>query len=196
MSEKLEKIELIMHPVRMRILTTLLGEELTTQEISERLPDVPTSSIYRHLRLLLEGELLEIAEARLVNGIQEKVYRVDQPAALGPEDMRDVSAEDHFRYFTTYVLTLLHGFASYLEDAKEHGGVDMVADFAGYREVSFYANPEELRRLAVALGQAMAPLLENGPGEGRRKYKIATVSHPVGPRRADSGEQEQEGTEK
>lgn len=109
--------------------------------------------------------------------------------------MRDVSADEHFRYFTTYVLTLLHGFADYLDDAAGRGGVDMVADFAGYREVTFYANAEELRRLAMALGQAMAPLLENRPAQGRRKYKIATVTHPVRSGGAASSEQE-EGTEK
>ena len=196
MPQKLEKIELIMHPVRMRILMTLVGEELTTQEISERMPDVPTSSIYRHLRLLLEGELLEIAETRLVNVIQEKVYRVAQPPLVGPEEIADTSPEQHFQYFATYVLTLLHGFADYLEDAAERGGVDMVADFAGYREVSFYANAEELERFAAALAQAVVPLLENRPGQGRRKYKVATVSHPVRSGSAASGAPEQVGKEK
>ena len=68
----LDKVELIIHPVRLRIMQAMGAEKLTTQEIAERLPDVPKSSLYRHLKLLLEGEMIGLAETRLVHGIQER----------------------------------------------------------------------------------------------------------------------------
>ena len=187
----LERIDLIIHPVRLRILQTLLGEELTTQEISERLPEIPTSSIYRHLRLLLEAGMITVAEAKLVHGIREKVYRLEQAPRLTEEHTENLTAEGHFRYFTIYALTLLRDFADYLRRAQEEGGtVDAAADFAGYTEARFYATDEELQRFQEALNQALLPLLENQPGERRKRHKVAVVAQPVPGKRAEDGDQE------
>ncbi|MCA9994758.1 MAG: helix-turn-helix domain-containing protein, partial [Anaerolineales bacterium] len=61
METVLRKIELVIHPVRFQILRALGTDALTTQEISDRLPDTPKSSIYRHLKLLLEHNLIVLA---------------------------------------------------------------------------------------------------------------------------------------
>lgn len=157
----------------------MANETLTTQEISDRLPDVPTSSIYRHLKHLLEGEVLAVAETRLVNGIQEKTYHLRQLPALGPDDMAGLTADDHIRYFTTYALMLLHDFIAYAEDAATRPeGIDMVRDMVGYREVIFHATPEELATILQTMNQALRPLIQQPPAPGRRVYKLATVLHP------------------
>ncbi|MCB9421676.1 MAG: helix-turn-helix domain-containing protein [Ardenticatenaceae bacterium] len=173
----LSKADLIMHPVRFRILQTIAADSLTTQEIDDRLPDVPKSSIYRHLRLLLDGEMIEVAETRLVNGIQEKVYRLVQRPYLSAEDVAGMSADDHLRTFTTYIMTLLQGFGDYLEQAGEMP--DFLADRVGYTEVSFWANDAEMDQFQAALNQAILPFLQHNAGNGRRRRKVALVSHPI-----------------
>ncbi|HSM56644.1 MAG TPA: helix-turn-helix domain-containing protein [Candidatus Sulfomarinibacteraceae bacterium] len=187
----LAKADLIIHPVRLRILQTLLGEELTTQEIARRLPDVPESTLYRHLRLLLDGGLLEVAQARLVHGIQEKVYALAETPNLGPDDIGSLPAEEHFRYFTTYVLVLLQEFAGFLSSvADEQGVVDLGSEYAGFRDVSFYASIEELDQFQAALQEAVLPLLNNRPAAHRRRYRLATIAHPV-PGATDGGEKQE-----
>ena len=177
----MRKIDLIIHPVRFRILRALDRETLTTQEISDRLPDVPTSSIYRHLKLLLEGGVVEVADTRLVKGIQEKTYRLGQTAVLNAGDVAMLTAEEHVGYFTTFLLTLLHDFGAYVEAAEVANGViDMLADRAGYREAAFYATPQELDVALAAVNEALLPLIKNEPGNGRRRYKLATILHPTG----------------
>jgi DNA-binding transcriptional ArsR family regulator len=177
----MNKADLIIHPIRLRILRELSSAQLTTQELSERLEDVPTSSIYRHIKLLLDGELVEVADARLVKGIQEKTYRLVQPAILGPDDVANWTAEDHLGYFTTYALTLIHDFNSYVTAAeKEQEGLDFLTDRVGYREVVLYAKIEELDAAIGAINAALLPLLQNEAGNGdRRKYKLATILHPL-----------------
>jgi DNA-binding transcriptional ArsR family regulator len=177
----MNKADLIIHPVRLRILRVLDGEALTTQELAERLGDVPTSSLYRHLKLLLDGRLVEVADLRLVRGIQEKTYRLAQTAVLRPADVALLTADDHVHYFTTYVLTLLHDFAAYVTQTEaERGSIDMLADRVGYREVSFYATTQELDEAFGAVNAALRPLLQHEAGNGRRRYKLATVLHPQG----------------
>lgn len=166
-----------MHPVRFRILQTLAAETLTTQEIDDRLPDVPQSSIYRHLKLLLKGEIISVAEKRLVHGIQERTYRLAQRPYLSAEDMAGMSANEHLRTFTTYIMTLLQGFTDYLELAGETP--DLLADRVGYTEALFWADAAEMDQFQAALNEAILPFLQQERGDnGRRRRKIALVSHP------------------
>lgn len=176
----LSKADLILHPVRLRILQTLLGDELTTQEITNRLGDVPQSSIYRHLKLLLAEGMVAVAAARLVNGIQEKTYHLAQPAFLSPDDITNISTEQHGQYFATYVLSLLQGFQHYLAQKKASGApLDLLADRVGYSDAAFYATTEEFDRLGRAINEALLPLLQNSPSPDRHKHKIAIITHPV-----------------
>ncbi len=166
-----------MHPVRFRILRTLATEMLTTQEIAERMTDVPKSSIYRHLKALLQGEMIAVAETRLVKGIEEKVHRLEQRPYLGPDDMATVTTDEHLHYFTAYVMTLLHGFADYLAAAPP--SPDFVADRVGYTEAFFYADDGEMDTLQADLNAAFMKLAANEPGNGRKRRKIAIIGHPI-----------------
>lgn len=168
------KAELIMHPVRLRIVRALLIKPQTTQELAEQLTDVPVSSLYRHLKLLLDGELIGVAETNIVQGIQEKVYELVQMPRLGREEMAEVSAEDHLRYFTTFMAILLQGFADYLETGPDFG-----SDVVGYSEVELWATPEQFNTLTQKLNAAVMPLLRQEKDDGRKRYKLATVVFPT-----------------
>jgi DNA-binding transcriptional ArsR family regulator len=172
----LRKIELIIHPVRFQILRAIGTGTLTTQDIANRLPDTPKSSIYRHLKLLLEHDLIVVAETRLVNGIQEKTYRLDRPARLSVEDMQDLSIDEHIRFFTTYALTLVQDYADYV---TKNAPIDMLTDRTGYTEATFYATTAELDTFQQELNTAVMKLLTNEPGNGRTHRKLAVVSQPL-----------------
>jgi hypothetical protein len=55
----------------------------------------------------------------------------------------------------------------------------MLADYVGYNDVAFWATTAELDAMVAAINQAVMPLLQNGPGNGRRKHKLATITHPI-----------------
>ena len=64
-----QKLDLVFHPVRLRLLQVLSNSHLTTQEIADLLPSIPKSSIYRHLKLLLDEGLVRVTDTRPVKGI-------------------------------------------------------------------------------------------------------------------------------
>ncbi|MEZ4642153.1 MAG: helix-turn-helix domain-containing protein [Chloroflexota bacterium] len=176
----LSKAEMIIHPVRFRILQTLMGTSLTTQQIADLLPDVPKSSIYRHLKVLLDSEMIAIVDTQLVNGIQEKWYGLQQRPYLGPDDVSDMTAADHLRFFTIYMLATLRGFADYLETAVDaNGQVDLLADRVGYTEIALFVDPDELNEFQQSLNELLAKFASNEPRNGRHKHKFALITHPV-----------------
>jgi DNA-binding transcriptional ArsR family regulator len=173
-----ESVELIMHPARFRILQALVGEALTTAQLDRHLPEIATSSLYRHLRLLLDAGFLEVAEVRSVSGTPEKVYQLAQSPRLGPAEAADLNADDHLRLFTAFMLSLYRGFAAYLERAGAAGEA-LATALMGYTEAPLYATEEELLEALTAINRALAPLLEHRPGAGRQAYRLATVLHPL-----------------
>lgn len=174
----MERADLILHPIRFRILETLIGESLTTSDIAGRLPDVPKSSIYRHLKLLLETGVIAIDETHPVRGVLERTYRLNQPLRLSVEDMAGKTPEEHIQHFRTYVMTLVNGFSSFVRAAAVDDQIDMVPQRAGYSEVFVFGTTAELDQVFAALNKALVQLADNPPGEGRHKHKFVVITHP------------------
>src|SRR5215472_16251602 len=130
------RVDLILHPVRMRLLITLARRELTTRQLSELLPDVPQATLYHHIGILTKAGLLRVVSERPVRGTVEKVYTVAvDNASLSPDDLANASREDHLRYFTMFVGMLLSDFSRYLQQDKP---IDLFADRVSYGETPLY----------------------------------------------------------
>lgn len=176
----MKKVELILHPVRFRILQTIDGGTLTTQEISDQLTDIPKSSIYRQLKALLAGEMITVAETRIVNGIQEKTYQLAQKPYLGAGDMANLSSEEHIHFFTIYIMSVLREFADYVQRSEvETGSIDMVSDRVGYTEVTVNVTQAELDVLQGEINAAVLKVMGNKLENGRFPHKFAIITHPV-----------------
>ena len=175
MVSKNEKADLIIHPVRLRILRILGENSLTTAELSTRMPDVPKSSLYRHIRKLLDGGMVAVTDINIAKGTEEKVYHCVVPPTITPQEAEAMSSEDHLRYFSAYAATLIQGFKRYLDTRNTP---DFVQDRVGYSEVYFYASTDELDELLAPLSQGLMKLSNNGPTEGRKFRKLVVINHP------------------
>jgi DNA-binding transcriptional ArsR family regulator len=172
----ISKADLVIHPVRLQILQALAEKPRTTQEIAEVLPTVSQPSLYRHLKMLLEGGMVVVVETRQVRGIQEKRYQLAQAPHLSMDDISSISKEQHLHYFNAYVASLLKGFADYLESSPEKP--ELLADQTGYTETAFYATSEEMDVFLQKLLEAIKVVATNPPAPGRRRRKLAIISHP------------------
>ena len=170
------RADLILHPVRMRLLASLARRQLTARQLSALLPEVPQATLYHHLGILTRAGLLRVVSERQVRGAVEKRYTLaEDEAFLSPVDMAQASREDHLRYFTVFIATLLGDFARYVE---QEGPIDLFADGAGYRETPFYLSDDEFAQAAAALSQALLPFLKNEPAPHRRRRLFATIIFP------------------
>jgi DNA-binding transcriptional ArsR family regulator len=170
------RVDLILHPVRMRLLITLARRELTARQLSQLLPDVPQATLYHHLGILTKAGLLSVVSERPVRGTMEKIYTVAvDDASLRPDDLANASREDHLRFFTMFVSTLLSDFSRYLQQDKP---IDLFADRVSYGETPFYLSDDELAQASRALNQALSPFLDNQPAPDRQRRLFAFVTFP------------------
>ncbi|GAA4023415.1 helix-turn-helix domain-containing protein [Allokutzneria multivorans] len=170
-------MELLAHPVRLRIVHAMSGgRELTTAQLCARIPDASKAMVYRHVDLLSNEGILEVADERRVRGAVERHYRLrldrvtvdaDAAAALSPED--------HRRVFATSMAVLVAEFNAYLD--REN--TDPTADLVGYRQHAVWLSRDELEELIGDLRRVLLPRLRNQPTSERAQYLLSPIHFPV-----------------
>lgn len=168
--------DLLLHPVRLRVLQQLLGgEELTTGELAARLPEVPTATLYRHVARLADAGVLTVVRERAARGTAERTYAVDLAAAqVGADELGAMSREEHLRAFTAFTAGLLGQFERYLEREE----VDPAQDGVGYRQAALWLSDTELDELVGELRAVVTRRMDNRPAPGRTRRTLTTVLLP------------------
>ena len=170
-----QKADLITHPIRSRILTTLMGRQLTTQQIGALLPELPLSSIYRHVRLLVEGGVLEPVDEVRVNGALTRVYRVGKGRArITPEETQQATHAEHLSLFTSFLNNLAEVHRTYLEQ----GDADATTDPLHARMRALHLSPDEYREFLEGLDAFLGQWSANAPDEHRRRVVFAHIAIP------------------
>ncbi len=169
--------DLLLHPVRLRVVQALAGgRRLSPRELAQELTDVPAATLYRHVNTLAEAGVIGVVDERPARGTAERVYALVEGAGrVSPEDLATATTEDHLRYFTTFLAGLLGDFGRYVSGDK----VDFVADGATYSQIPLELTDQELAELAGRLNAALAPVIGNRPGEGRRRRMLTTIVLPT-----------------
>ncbi len=171
-------VDVLLHPVRLRIVRALASAPATVQEIADGLPDVPAATLYRHVNKLAAAGLIATASERAVRGATERRYRLAS-AAVSSLDLTGATPEDHLRYFVTFVATLIDDFAAYVA----RGVPDYRRDGVGYRQVQLQLTDAEFRRMAKAISAAVAPFLAVPPTPKRSARVLSTIVMPAVQRR-------------
>ena len=95
-------VDLLMHPVRIRIVNALAGgRTLTTAELCDRLPDASQATVYRHVAALTEGGILEVDGEQPVRGTIERRYRLHRQQVAIDASVGQVMSDDEHRWLFT-----------------------------------------------------------------------------------------------
>jgi|GEM_PF-1840031 len=68
--------QVLLHPVRMRVVLALGADDLTTKQLRNRMPDVAQASLYRAVARLVDAGIIAVVERRQRGGAMERVFRV------------------------------------------------------------------------------------------------------------------------
>ncbi|NNN15282.1 MAG: helix-turn-helix domain-containing protein [Acidimicrobiaceae bacterium] len=169
--------DLLLHPVRLRIIQAFLGDRaLTTTQLAAEIDDIPAGSLYRHVALLARADVIQVVAERRVRGAMERTYTMRLAAAqLSPAEVNKMSPDQHRHAFMAFVAGLLGDFDRYLNS----GTPDLARDMAGYRLAALWLSDDELTEFLRDLGTIVQPRLANAPHKGRSRRVVAGVLLPT-----------------
>jgi DNA-binding transcriptional ArsR family regulator len=177
-------LDLLLHPVRLRILQAFLGDrELTTGALIAELADIPAASLYRHVARLVDAGILAVVAERRVRGAVERTYVVRLAATgVAPQDLAKMTPEDHRQAFMAFVAGLLGDFDRYLN----RGDIDLARDGVSYSLAALWLDDAEYAEMMRDIVAVLQPRYANGPAPGRKRRILGSVLLPID--EADSGE--------
>jgi hypothetical protein len=169
--------DLLLHPVRMRIIQALLGDrELTTADLRQEIPDVPAATLYRQVATLLDGGAIEVVEERKVRGTFERTYRVKKENLhLGADEAATMTTEEINQAFVAFMTGRLSDFERYLAA----GDPDLSRDRVGFRFNAMYLSDEETDEFLARFTELVKPLTENEPTPDRKRRIFTTILMPA-----------------
>jgi Helix-turn-helix domain len=171
--------DLLLHPVRLRIIQALAGRRrLTSRELGAELDDVPQASLYRHVAILSEAGVVATVDQVAARGTPRRVLAlVDGAASLSGADVATATPDDHLRWFTIFAAGLIDDFGGYVAA----GPVDFERDGAGYRQLPLELSDREFAELVGRINAALAPVVGNEPSPERRRRTLTTIVVPARP---------------
>lgn len=177
-------IELLLHPVRLRIVFAANdGLPFTTSEMCLRLPDVSKATVYRHIALLADGGMLEVEKEELVRGIVERHYRLLRSrAVIDPAAAAAMTNDDHRRGFAAATASLLAEFNAYLDGPKANPTTDSVS----YRQFPLWLSDAERSTLVEEMSAVIQARLTHEQTPERKRHLLSTVFFPAEPHRKAS----------
>jgi DNA-binding transcriptional ArsR family regulator len=169
------RADLILHPIRMRVIIALTDRNLTPKQLAAELKDVAPATLYHHLNLLTDAGITRVVEERPVRGtLREKVYTLsDASTILSPDQVAGASKDELLQYFLVFVSKLIGDHARYL-DLKESGHYTD----AGYHQHPVFLSDEEFVQFRQELNAALLPWLKKEPAPGRSLRLLTTILIP------------------
>jgi DNA-binding transcriptional ArsR family regulator len=172
----LPKRDLILHPIRLRLMTELAGRRMTTAQLGEAMPDVPQATLYRHVKRLLDGSIIAVVDEQVVNGATERTYAIlPGQDSLTDADLQNLTAEDHVRNFSTFSALLIDAFQRYVAQADRDR---LVADGLGYNRAVIYLDEAERAAFQQQVVALLRSVMINQPSPTRRRYTLASIVIP------------------
>jgi DNA-binding transcriptional ArsR family regulator len=72
--------EIMLNAIRMRIIQELsAGQSITATELCEKISDVPRTTMYRHIKILIDNNILCVVSEKKVRGSLERTIALNIP---------------------------------------------------------------------------------------------------------------------
>ena len=168
--------KLLLNPVRMRIIQELSAvKTMTASELCEKISDVPRTTIYRHIKILIEHNILSVISEKKIRGSLERTISLNV-SEIKDQNTLENAAHNAFSFF----------MMTYAKFQKYFNGLnpDPAGDKVFMNNTILMMGDEEYDEFLKELSQLIARY-HNEPGHGRKPRDISVISSPP-----ESGEDE------
>ncbi|MDD3920073.1 MAG: helix-turn-helix domain-containing protein, partial [Eubacteriales bacterium] len=85
---------IMLNPTRMRIVQTFASHNsMTANEVCEIIHDVPRTTLYRHINILIEAHVLTIVEEKKIRGSMERTLALNIKEIIRQNDAGNISQQ-------------------------------------------------------------------------------------------------------
>ncbi|MCK8476070.1 helix-turn-helix domain-containing protein [Microbacterium aurugineum] len=173
MSDRPALADVVLHPVRLRIIQQLGGRNRTTAQLREALPDIPQATLYRHVGALLDADVITVVDERRSRGAIERTLALgERMAAVDRAELSAMSGAQLRSAFLTFLGDVTGDFDRFLSADSPRA-----RELVGFARTPLYVNTEDLAEIQTSLGELLAPYLTER-GDGRRRVNLATILLP------------------
>lgn len=163
------KIDSMLHPVRWKIVHALAGRSLTTEQLVDAVGDVPASSIYRHVRALVDANIVEVAQIDHSSGSGRRLLTLQQGEGDGEEEPTNDS-----------IVLLFDAFLKHLSESVRPAirNANLRDPDIGFREIPLYLRREEIPVVFGKIHEMLGEYVEEPADAEACRYSLATVFWP------------------
>lgn len=160
--------EIVMNPVRQRIFQYFLIHKTgTVKEIRKALPDVPSASLYRHMKILTDNSLLTVVGENRIRGTVESIYQLNRHSlTLDDPDGSAVQMS---------LLSISKAFAKYFSS----GHADPQKDLLMMSTCTLTLTDEEFMHFLSEVNQVAVKYMAAEVCQGSKTRQITLISAPV-----------------
>lgn len=164
----MELAEIVMNPVRQRIFQYfLLHDTGTVKEIRKALPDIPSASLYRHIRILTDSTILMVIGENRIRGTVESVYQLNKDA-MTTEDENGNAVQ-------MALLNICASFAKYFST----GNADPQKDMLLFTNCTLLLTDEEFTEYLSEINQVTVKYMKQKSTETSKMRRITLISAPT-----------------
>ena len=164
----MEMVEIVMNPVRQRIFQYfLLHETGTVKELRKALPDIPSASLYRHVKILTDSSVLTVVGENRIRGTVESIYQLNR-AALTIEDENGNAVQ-------MSLLRIGASFAKYFSG----GSADPKKDMLLFTSCTLVLTDEEFTHFLSDVNEVALKYMKAEAGAGSKTRQITLISSPT-----------------
>ena len=164
----MEMAEIVMNPVRQRIFQYLLAHETgTIKDLRKALPDVPSASLYRHMKILTDSALLTVVGENRIRGTVESVYQLNK-RALELEDADGTTVQ-------MSLLSICASFAKYFSSGHANPRADMLL----LSTCTLTLTDEKFASFLAEINQLAVKYMNAEVCEGSKTRQITLISAPA-----------------
>ncbi|HFL3157095.1 TPA: helix-turn-helix domain-containing protein [Clostridioides difficile] len=160
--------KLILNPARLRILQYIrLHSSVRTSDIVKYLNDIPRATVYHHVKILEENNMIEVIEENRVRGTIEKVYALK-------EYTTSMEGETFVALSTAFYAGLMQEMNEYFSRKEQ----DHKKDNVFFSSALLYISDNEYESLLKSITDLLKPYIEQKPKSNLKLRKLSIISSP------------------
>lgn len=170
------KVDILIHPVRMKIIRTLMGNDengLTPLEMAKKIKDVPQATLYRHIQVLAVAKVISVLKEKKVRSVTEKYYVLNlEEAGMKSDEWQAISVDDKLQYYTYYQLTLINQYEEYLRKLEKN---DAATDGSTVSIIELHLDQQQLDSFQTELQELLVKYYKDS-NDSKKQSEVKTTT--------------------